>query len=187
MNYKETRQRIKTGDTLLGAGNWPVSRLVRLFTGQQFSHVGIAIWLQIANRPRLCMFESMEGRDVRIVPLYKTLITQYWKNGGKMWYAPIIEPTIDGDKVADFYLQHWGDLYANKYQFLVGMSGLIRLIRQFRGANIDTDENKWHCSEIAIRALMAQGYKHEKDPSITTPGDVALASCLGWPIEITST
>lgn len=45
MTYNELRDSIKTGDVLLLEGRHFFSRIVRVFTGQQASHVALFVWL----------------------------------------------------------------------------------------------------------------------------------------------
>jgi len=185
MKFSEALPWIKTGDVLTCQGTWLISRGIQLITREKISHVGIAVWVHLNGRKKhLCMFEAMEGRDVGIVPLEETLKRSYWPRGGKMWWQHT--EGIDGYNVMDFCIQNWGAEYANKYQFVVGMSRLIRFIRTHMGKSLDTDPKKWHCSELVTRAFMAQGYKHDKEPAITTPGDVSRFSCLGKPILLES-
>jgi hypothetical protein len=186
MKYSEVEPWIKTGDVLTCQGTWLISRGIQLLTRETVSHVGIAVWVHLNGKAKhLCMFEAMEGRDVGIVPLRETLEKNLWKAGGRMWWSKINDPAISGYNVMDFCIKNWGAEYANKYQFIVGMSRLIRYLRTKMGKSLDTDPDRWHCSELVTRAFMEQGYKHDKEPALTTPGDVSRFACLSTPIELT--
>ena len=179
MKYLKVREKINTGDILICQGTWLLSKLIRLVTWQKASHVGIAIWITInGGKKRLCMFEAMEGKDVRIIPLHDALKNKYWSSGGKMWWHKIKDSNISGHEIANFYLQHWSDGYADKRQFILILLPIFQWIRNFFGWSVDTNPDRWHCSEIATRSLMEQGYEHNKDSALTTPGDVADFDCL---------
>lgn len=178
MEYRHAEPLIKTGDILTFKGTWLVSRGIQYVTGQEQSHIGIAVWLHLNGSRRLCLFESMEGSGVRILPLKRTLEDLYWAKGGKVWWHSYRDQSIDGDKVMKYCFDLWGAGYANHYQFVVILSPLIKKIRKFLGRSFDTDINRWHCSELVCSALINQGYKHDKDPAITTPGDIAKFPCI---------
>jgi hypothetical protein len=179
MKYCEVRETIKTGDILVCAGPWTFSRLIRFFTKQDVSHIGVAVWLQFGNNERrLCIFESIEGTGVRIFPLYTYLKTVFWpKKKAKMWWLPLIDKTINGEGVMNYCLQHWGDDYVDPWQFIVI---LIPWFRKFH----ELDPMKLHCSELVTKALISQGYQVDKEPVLVTPGDVTHFSCFGRRILI---
>ncbi len=130
MQYHRARKLIKTGDVIVAAGNWNMSRAIRLFTRSRVSHVGIAVWLQFNDHaPRLCMLEAMEGREIRILFLYKTLNRLYWPNGGKVWWKSINKLDICGEEIAAYCIDRVGDSYADRYQFVVAISPMIKRIR----------------------------------------------------------
>ncbi|MCP8967470.1 YiiX/YebB-like N1pC/P60 family cysteine hydrolase [Ectobacillus ponti] len=63
--YADMVNQLQTGDLLFCSGNYPISQIIKLFSGSMFSHVGfLACW---HGRPML--FESVESDGVRIVPL----------------------------------------------------------------------------------------------------------------------
>lgn len=180
MNYLRARNHIKTGDLLCCAGPWNFSRLIRLVTKSDISHVGLACWIQFnTGQKRLCMFEAVEGSDVRIVPLHHYLKTVFWPNSGKMWWQPLQNETINGSGLMDYCLQQWGQGYVGSYQFIVGMLPLLQRIRKWIGKPMDIDKNRFHCSELVTTALIQQGYQHTKEPVFTTPGEVSKFGCWG--------
>ena len=180
MNYQQAHELIQTGDLLSCAGPWTFSRLIRLMTKSDTSHVGIACWIQFnTEQRRLCIFEAIEGVGIRIQPLHFYLSTIFWPTGGKMWWSPLKSKEINGAGLMDFCLQAWGKGYVGPYQFIVAMLPLLQRIRKWLGKLLDTDKNKYHCAELVTAALMEQGYIHNKEPSFTTPGEVSKFSCWG--------
>ncbi len=199
MLYSEARKLIKTGDILTFAGTWWMSRLIRLVTRQTVSHIGVAVWLNFngESSKRLCMFEAMEGRDVRIVPLDRTLQEDYWSKGGRVYwqtYKSICDESnnnctkqVQGTKVMDYCLQHWGDGYANPWQFVVILTPHIRMLRKWLTGSLDTSKSKEHCSELVSNGIKNAGYTgNTKESCITTPGDVSAFSCLTPSVELFS-
>jgi len=45
MNYTAVRASAVTGDVIMAQGFSPVSRLIRAFTGEKVSHIGMLLWL----------------------------------------------------------------------------------------------------------------------------------------------
>lgn len=178
MKYHEAKNKIKTGDLLAFHGTWLMSRGIQWFTHSHISHVGIACWLTFnGGKPVLCVFESMEGSGVRILPLYKNLATNYWNKNGQAYWRPILEP-YKGKCLMDFCVEHWNDAYASPYQFLLIASPRLRWLRKFRGSQVDTEG--YHCSEIIATGLKEQGYVLPKDPpALVTPGDLYNLDCWG--------
>lgn len=178
MKYHRARKLIKTGDLLAFQGTWVMSKGIQWFTHSNISHVGIACWINFnGNAPILCIFESMEGANVRIQPLYKTLETLYWPKGGKAFWKSL-QPGYDGKDLMDFCLEHWIDSYASVYQFLLIASPRLRWLRKFRGGVIDTGTG-YHCSELIATGLKEQGYDLPKDPpALITPGDLYNLDCF---------
>lgn len=193
MKYHRARKLIKTGDLLAFQGTWLMSKGIQWFTHSNISHVGIACWIDFhcgyredytvcarandcKSKPLLCLFESMEGANVRVQPLYKTLETLYWPKGGKAYWKSL-QPNYDGKDLMDFCVEHWIDSYASVYQFLLIASPRLRWLRKFRGGNVDNVG--YHCSELIATGLKEQGYDLPKDPpALITPGDLYNLDCF---------
>lgn len=65
MNYSEAKKVIKSGDLIAWRGRTFIGRLIRYVTGSDYSHVGIAWWLE----DRLMVIEAVEFKGVLIRPL----------------------------------------------------------------------------------------------------------------------
>ena len=183
MRYHLRVNDIKTGDLLLCRGNWIMSKCIRWVTGGQYSHAGIAVWLRFNGTKRLCMFEAMEGSDIRIVPVYDVLKEYYWpyRDNAYIIHKPLLrELGYDGDKLIHFLLDRWSFKYANWWQFFVIASPRIQWFRsKIFGRNEDTDKDKYHCSELVATALEDQGYELNKTASLVTPSDLDSFTCFG--------
>lgn len=187
MKYHRAKKLIKTGDLLAFHGTWFMSRGIQWFTHSDISHVGIACWVSFnGGQPLLCVFESMEGSNVRIQPLYKSLETLYWPKDGKCYWKSL-HPKFDGKDLMDFCVEHWIDSYASVYQFLLIASPRLRWLRKFRGGVIDLPG--YHCSELIATGLREQGYALPKEPPLITPGDMFNLDCwnrIGIELEYSS-
>lgn len=156
------------------------STAVKVVTRERITHVGFAAWLGFnGGKKRLCLFDSQVGRGVGFEPLSHCLV----RGDIVQWYQ-LIDETISGKELLDFCIQHWGNNYASVYQFLVFVSPTLKFLRRYLGKNIDTDDKRWHCSELVTSAFIAQGYQHDKEPVLTTPGDVTRFMCLHTPVEL---
>lgn len=188
MKYHRARKYIKTGDLIAFHGTWMMSRGIQIFTHHDISHVGLACWISFnGGTPLLCVFESMEGANVRIQPLFKTLESLYWPKGGKAYWKSL-KPDYDGKDLMDFCVEHWIDAYASTYQFLLIASPRLQWLRKLRGGVIDMPG--YHCSELIATALREQDYVLPKDPpALITPGDLYDLDCwspVGIELEFSS-
>jgi hypothetical protein len=166
---------IKNGDVLAFSGKWFFSKLIQFWTKDKISHVGLAIWISIEGTDILCVLEAMEGKGVRIVPLSSYFLG---KKPPDIYWCPINENQIDRQKVIAFALKNWNREYANIYQFILFMSPRLQWLRRLLGKSLDTDYERWHCSELITNALVEGGYPCDKVPALVSPGDVSRFSCL---------
>ncbi len=180
MNYEEAKKYIKDGDVLTFAGSWRMSRLIRFWTGQKVSHVGIAIWLRFGQETedRLCVLESMEPGGVRIIPLSMAL-----KESNAVYWQKLDSALVDAHEALGWAIQQWGGKYASWLQFLSFISPRFRKLREWRGFPAKVGSG-YHCSELIAEALKFGGYKPPKDPALVTPGDIWDFKCLGEPVLI---
>lgn len=74
--YNQARPDIRTGDILLAAGNYPISKMIAHFSDSMFSHVGFVFtW-----NSRVLLLESVEDDGVRSVPLSQ-YVSDYENSG----------------------------------------------------------------------------------------------------------
>lgn len=187
MLYEEARDLIKNGDMFACKGYSFFSKAIRLYTHQYWSHIGSAFWMKFnGGKPRLCIFQSMEGRGIEVTPLGKALAQEYWPNNGEVWWLKL-KDNYHREAVTDFYLQKWGDGYAYPYQFVVAMIPLIQKIRKLVGKPMKVGHDHYHCSETGTYALMSAGFKYDaKEPCLVTPGDLAAFDCFEPPVLLES-
>lgn len=180
MKYSKARSLIKTGDVIATSGYTWHGRLVQLVTREDVSHVGFAAWLGFnGGDKRLCLFDSQVGRGVGFEPISHCLM-----RGEHVYWYQLIDGNIKGPELLDFCIQHWGENYANIYQFIIFISPTLKFLRTFLGKDLDTSDDRWHCSELITSAFLAQGYAHDKEPVLTTPGDVTRFTCLYTRVEL---
>jgi hypothetical protein len=72
--YKDVRNRIRSGDVILWEGNGIAALVVRWITKSRWSHVGIALW----SGPRLLVLDSFPFKGTRIQPLSLCAENAYW-------------------------------------------------------------------------------------------------------------
>jgi len=194
MRYEDVRLQIQTGDILSCQGTAIYSNIIRKWGGlknwfwrgdwkeDQFTHTGIAIWIQLNGDDRLCILEAHIFKGIRLNPLSEVL-KEYWKPGGRVYWQAV--HGIDGTVVAQEALKNWTKAYPSLFQFLIAGSSVARWIRKrvFR-KGADTNGDKYHCSELASRSLIHAGFKWNMPPAATTPQMVSEFSCLTSPVEL---
>ena len=180
MKYTDARDLIQDGDVLAFRGTRLFSRLIKLWTRSRVSHVGIACWMH----DRLTVVEALEGVGVRVYPL-----SRYVGRGCDVdWYQVdqsandvLAHGALDRRAVVAFALSKWGLRYASPWQFLRSWGWLSRRVSESRGLPVDTNPDRFFCSELALDALRAGGYRgegYDKAAAETSPADVIELPCL---------
>lgn len=136
MIYADARSRIKSGDLIAFSGETMAGRAIRHFTGDRYSHVGIAAWVAVDGAgDRLLLIESMEGRGVSMRPL-SGLSGFYWVTHDGVW----------SEKVIDFA---WGKIGVTGYDW-------GDIMRRLFGWDLKAND-RYICSELAGEMLRLQG------------------------------
>jgi hypothetical protein len=65
--YCEVRDDINTGDIIFFQTKGIVSKIIRFVTSSEYSHVGIAMWVEISGQKRLMVIEAQGNAHRRIV------------------------------------------------------------------------------------------------------------------------
>lgn len=173
---------IRNGDVFLFRRSPSLfGRLIRLWTQSPFSHVGIALWVQVDGTRRLCILEALEGVGVRLHPMDRYL-EECQRQGCLIDWYQVTDPAINRDRIAGYALDQWGARYAHPLQFVWSWGRLSTRLRRWLGLTADTDPERWFCSELVAAALKHAGYVPDSDldldPAETEPGMVALFPCL---------
>lgn len=162
---------VETGDVISVAGNTRFGKIIRWWTGEPVSHVGLACWVSFNGSKTIGILEALENTgEIGIHPLGRLL-----KLPGTIVYHQ--KNLLDGQSVLSHALEYWGDKYVRPYQFALMLSPFLRALRKVRGASIDLPG--YHCAELVTRAFMSVGFTPPKDPVLVTPGDVTRFTCLG--------
>ncbi|MFB9327461.1 YiiX/YebB-like N1pC/P60 family cysteine hydrolase [Paenibacillus aurantiacus] len=120
--YEEAAGQLRTGDIMLGSGNYMVSELIKRFSDSMFSHVAIIVrW-----RERPLILESVEDDGVRLVPL-----THYVENYENR-HAP-----------------YNGELYIARHRELAGLGNEDARIGALVDRGLDLLNRKYDNEEIA--------------------------------------
>ena len=116
LQFEAAEAVIQTGDILLGAGTHAMSRLIRLATHSDWSHVAFAVRVDSIDRVLVC--ESVEKIGVRALPLHTFL---YGVQGKKPFPGPVLLARNENLTAAspdsiramtDFALDQLGDPFA---------------------------------------------------------------------------
>ena len=181
MKFLDARDKIQTGDVLLFRKSPSLfGRLIRWYSQSPYSHVGIALKIQINGHFRLAIIESLEPQGVRVFPL-DFYLAQEKKSGAIIDWYQVTDPTVNREKIADYALAQWGKRYSSPLQFLWSFGWLSNRLRKRYCLPADVNPDRYFCSELVSSALEYAGYVPEKeftDPVQTSPGQVALFPCL---------
>lgn len=186
MKLSDAQAIIATGDIFLFEGVSFFGRWIKLHTRSRFSHVGIALWIQVDGIRRLCCIEALEPWGVRLYPMDYYLGVCRRRGIVCHWFALKQDFGIDRAKVAGYGLAQWGKRYASPWQFLISFGWLTRLVRKhiFGWDVVDTNPERFFCSELVSDSLQHGGYRpdpNEGEDAIaagTEPGAIALFRCL---------
>lgn len=144
MNYDDARKSVKNGDVIFFKASTFKQRIITLFTGGQYSHVGIAFWIRpIAGSEveRLMLLESTNGGR-RIIDL-----RSYAYRGMSVCQTP-----VNWEKVADDFLSGTGAIHYSYLDFLrIGAKKLFGL------HHVEDDKKGEVCSEMVAKAILASG------------------------------
>jgi hypothetical protein len=155
----------RTGDLALFSGRRLWSRLIRLRSGSEWSHVGVFVEVE----GQLWIVEALEGKGVRIVRPY---VWQQWRGHCAIGRVD----GLDGEQrqeIKRFLLHRIGEEYASPRQFVRSFSWVWRRISRAWKLKTDLHAERWFCSELAAFALMLVGVPKFGVPAETTPGDLA--------------
>jgi len=174
MNYEDHRHDIQDGDVLAFRGTRVFSKLIQFWTNARVSHVGFAVWLR--QWDRLAVLEAMEPGGIRLYPLRKSITDGEWVDwyrldGGKVHRATVVETAFT----------HWGKRYASPLQFLRSWGAICRRVGDFLGRKVDTDPDRFFCSELVAHCLAQAGYVCE-DPAWKVPARMAPQDIVELPV-----
>jgi hypothetical protein len=187
MQYSQVRESIRDGDLILVRGRSVRAWLIRAWTQSRFSHCGIAVWVVIRGVGRLCVLEAVEGRGVHLQPLSTVLRRDgefdwfpLWDESERVTHAATALSRIDRANVTAFGLAQWGKRYASCWQFVRSFSIASRWLFDWLGLEVDTDRERFFCSEFVMGAVEAGGYRPSRDcdPAEMSPGDIAELGCF---------
>jgi len=160
MKYQDVRQSIETGDVFLVEGRSIISKIIRAFTGESYSHVGLLIWIG----DTLWVAEYKEFIGFRFVPA-SLWIEDVHTAGARAWLgrAPAVV-TMDPPTVYKTALKWRGGRYG--YLSL----GKIWISQLF---NLNLTTRRLVCSTFVQKCWESVGIKFFKTAD---PGDIATTS-----------
>ena len=157
---------LQTGDIVLYSGTRLWSRVIRAFSKSKWSHVGIVLRYGQTSEP--WVVEALEGKGVRFVPFRCWLA---W--GGEIGHGKWLLPERIANDVTDWCLKRTGQEYASMGQFVRSFGFVWSHLRKLFGLKVDTDSNRFFCSELVASALFWNGLAIPKHAAKMTPRDVA--------------
>ena len=137
--YDIYRSNIKTGDLFFTASTAFFSKIIRLVTKSEVSHVGIFIWLE----DRLFIIESVEWKGVVLMPARQRLEAEKFFYWGKIFH----KMSFDEIKRRVFHNEKDNQYFPPKIWSKYDLSGA--LLSKF----FDTKTSKSYCSEYVTKAL----------------------------------
>lgn len=143
MKYEGARLRIRNGDVIAWRGQSCIGRLIRLVTGEPYSHVALALWVH----GRLMAVEAVEGRGVVMRPISQRLPV-YW---------------VSSDEIAQ---PNWRQVLGRLGQDY-SYGDAIRAGLGLRPIHVG-----WQCAEFVVEAFANRGIHGSKLPGAPTPGSV---------------
>jgi hypothetical protein len=190
--YEEVREKIHNGDLLFCGGTHWLSKVIRYFSGKSdVSHVGIIYWW----KGRLMLFESVESKGVRIIPL-RQYVTDY--NNTKKPYSGRIyiarhkgihckpkrgmKPRdVDSEQVNKM-LEYAATLLNKKFSVWEG----VRFFWHATTGHGKYDENEQYlCSEFVAKCFLeAAGITFKNDHGFAAPEHIAAVDEVGVEAEI---
>jgi len=159
---------LQTGDIVLYSGTRLWSRIIRAFSKSKWSHVGIVLRYGQTSEP--WVVEALEGKGVRFVPFRCWLA---W--GGEIGHGRASH-FVDANKmvsVAEWCETQIGKEYSSPRQFVRSFGLVWSRLRKVFGIKVDTDSNRFTCSELLATACFWTGLAIPKHAAKMTPGDVA--------------
>lgn len=149
--YEAVRQDIRSGDLLLAAGNYPISRMIEHFSDSMFSHVGFLFtW-----NSRVLVLESVEDDGVRAVPLSQYVLD--YEGSGAPYNGRLFlgrhNMALDVDKL-NLMLGKAADTLNKKYD----KEEIARILARVTiGLGRHSDNDAYICSEFVDVCFQAIG------------------------------
>jgi len=165
MLYSELRDKAETGDVLMIEGKGLISIIIRMFTAEKISHVGVLCWL---DDRKTCLF-VVEMRELKSPPWRNTRASDWIKDviedGGNVYFGKAPESVTDLKAV----YQYLFDRRKLKYDYI----GLLKIwwsqLRRKGFRKAIEERTSEVCSTFAAGAWAAGGWiKPDKD---FDPGD----------------
>lgn len=153
--YLDVRAKAKTGDVLMVEGRGLISILIRMFTGEKISHIGLLVWIGEA----LFVAEFREFKGFQLLPA-SLWVDDCFEDGSNVYYGRAPSEVRDNSEtisksVFNYRAQPYG--YASLFKILAAQIfriniGLRRLV----------------CSTFVQKMWMSEGYVFERN---SDPGD----------------
>lgn len=194
MEYKDLRNKMKTGDVISFSGKGRTSNIIKWFTRSDISHVGIVMETEFNNAfgQRVLILESTSLNnipDIKTGEFIKGVQMQQLSKrieayDGQAYWHKLAKPlSLSGERK----MLQWLSMQHNKrvpYDSFQAMGAGIDLFDSFGLAN-EPDFSSLFCSELVCKGLqLAEVVSDLINPSEQTPADVIKYECLERRIQI---
>ena len=170
---------IKDGDLICFAGTSYLSKAIRWYADDLYSHVAIAVNF----KDRVFLLEAMDG-GIRFFPL-DGIIESSEDDDCRTFWHPIIEGSIPRDAFVNTALHSWKGVWQKRYYLIPIVAQWIHLLRRFQKSDPVVQRECYHCAEFVGTALNAVGiplissYTGEViEPIQCLPKDIVNLTCF---------
>ncbi len=152
VSYLDSMDLIQDADLILFSGSTLFEELIKFRTRSDISHVGVVL----RTHGRMAVIESLDHCGPTITPIDKYVSDRSIRLGWSRLRAE--EFGVDRDRFIEGMLQGWGKEYASWWQFARSWGFCTKRIGDWLGCSVDTDPNRFFCSEYVAENLIYAGY-----------------------------
>lgn len=192
--YEQYRPYLKSGDVIAFSGNSRFSKLIKLLTRSQYSHVGLVLrdqsklfnetLLLIESTTQIHLIDANGRQAIKGVQLHLLSQRLSLYNGTAFW-VPLKNP-IPQERIENMTL--WlRNIYDEKIPYSYARTCGIALtkIENACGIKIKPNYSTLFCSELVTRALQLAGAVDQKiEPASQTPANIVEFTCFDKPKQI---
>lgn len=176
--FEQISNDLKNGDLILCSGNSVMSSMIKELTGSPFSHVGLLLRLEEADK--WLVLESIESVGVRCVTICDGYLIDYQNTkkpyDGKIVIARHSKMTYEIDRIKKLYEKAFelvGDKYSTADIFRIATRISLNKIG-IHDSEIINERDKYICSEFVYYCFKHAGIIiNYNQLGFISPGDIA--------------
>lgn len=153
--YKDVRAKAKTGDVVMVEGSGLISILIRMFTGEKISHIGMLVWIGEA----LFVAEFKEFKGFRLLPA-SLWIDDCFEEGSNVYYGRAPAMVRDNHET----------ISASIFNYRAQSYGYLSLLKIFFAQlfRVNIKIRRLVCSTFVQKMWSHEGYRFDRNAD---PGD----------------